>query len=65
VQARNDRGNTPLWAAAFNSRGRGDLISLLLDHGADPDAANAAGRTPRELGDLIANYDLAQFFTDR
>lgn len=42
-------GNEPLWTAVFNSRGYGELITLLLAHGA-------------ELARLIANYPAAQFF---
>ena len=62
VDARDAYGNTALWTATFNSRGRGELIRLLLARGADPDSANAAGATPRELASRIANYDVAKFF---
>jgi ankyrin repeat protein len=37
------------------------VIRLLLDAGADPDAANARGVTARMLAARIANYDVAQF----
>jgi len=57
-------GNTPLWTAVFNSRGRGDLIELLRTRGADPLHVSHAGRTPVSLARLIANFDVAQFFTD-
>jgi ankyrin repeat protein len=40
-------GRTPLhWAAAS---GRGSIVDLLLDRGADPAAADKRGRTPAEL----------------
>jgi hypothetical protein len=45
-------------------RGRGDLIELLRTHGADALHVNNAGRTPVGLARLIANFTVAQFFTD-
>jgi uncharacterized protein len=51
-------------AAAFNSRGRGELIGLLRRHGADPWHAGNAGQTPAGLARMIGNYDVAQFFAD-
>lgn len=65
VDARDEWGNTPLWVATFNSKGRGDMIALLLDTGAGPDTANSSGRTPRELGNLIGNDNVAQYFVGR
>jgi ankyrin repeat protein len=56
--------NTPLFVAVFNSRGRGDLIALLRERGADPLKANNSGQTPAGLARLIGNYDVAQFFSD-
>ncbi|MFB6720063.1 ankyrin repeat domain-containing protein [Kribbella sp. NPDC056345] len=64
VNVVNRFGNTPLSDAVFNSKGAGDLISLLRSHGADPYAVNKHGQTPVGLARLIANYDVAQFFTD-
>jgi uncharacterized protein len=57
-------GNTPLSTAAFNSRGRGELIRLLRRHGADPWHPNNTGQTPVGTARLIGNYDVAQFFAD-
>ena len=64
VDAENDFGNTPLFVAVFNSRGRGDLIDLLRSHGANPFHANASGQTPLGLARMIGNYDVAQYFGD-
>lgn len=64
VDARNQWGNTPLWAAVFNSKGRGELIDLLRRSGADPRATNLKGKTPVELARTIANYDVRQYFAD-
>jgi ankyrin repeat protein len=64
VDRKNRYGNTALSVAVFNSRGRGELISLLRIHGADPLSENASGQTPLGLARLIANYDVAQYFAD-
>jgi ankyrin repeat protein len=55
-------GNAPLWTATFSSRGRGDVINLLLAAGGDPDGENKNGASPRKLAELIGNYDVKQFF---
>jgi ankyrin repeat protein len=64
VDARDSHGNTALSTAVFNSRGRGDVIVALRRHGADPHAANRHGVSPLALARTIANYDVAQHFTD-
>lgn len=60
----NKFGNTPLFVAVFNSRGRRDIIDILRQHGADPLKENESGQTPVGLARLIANYDVAQSFSD-
>jgi ankyrin repeat protein len=55
-------GNTPLSTAVFNSRGRGEVIKLLLAAGADPYAKNLHGVSAIDLARTIANYDVRQFF---
>ena len=62
---RNVHGNTALWTATFNSRGRGELISELLTHGADPDSINNSGGSPRTLAATIGNFNVAQFFDEQ
>lgn len=64
VDAENVFGNTALWIAVFNSKGRGELIGLLRSHGADPLHVNASGQTPVDLARLIGNYNVAQYFRD-
>lgn len=54
-------GNTPLFRAVFESRGRGDMIRLLLAHGADKGRKNAHGVSPLELARSIANFDVKQW----
>ena len=57
-------GNTPLFRAVFNADGDPRIVRLLVRAGADPDAQNASGRTPRQLAGLIANYDTTGYFED-
>ena len=61
VNACDRHGNTPLWRAVFNSRGRGDIISLLLLYGADRRIKNESGKTPVDLANTIGNYNIKQF----
>jgi ankyrin repeat protein len=61
VDAQDTWGNTPLWRAVFESRGRGDTIQALLAAGAKPDLPNQSGVTPRQLAERIGNFDVAQF----
>ena len=60
----DDHGNTPLWRATFGSRGRGEVIQLLRQAGANPWRANASGVSPVSLARTIANYPVAQYFAD-
>lgn len=62
VDAVDQYGNTPLARAAFASRGRGDVIKILLAAGANPDLQNQHGMSARSLAKSIANYDVQQFF---
>jgi ankyrin repeat protein len=64
VDSVNKYGNTPLFVSVFNSRGRGEMINLLRERGADTEKMNDSGQTPVGLARLIANYDVARFFTD-
>jgi uncharacterized protein len=64
VDPRDANGNTPLCTAAFNSRGRGELIGLLRQHGADATSTNEFGVSPVSLARTIVNYDVARFFND-
>ena len=47
IRQRDAVGNTPLHLAALS--GQGDLVSHLLEHGADADCRNQAGETPLDL----------------
>lgn len=62
VDSLDFHGNSPLSDAVFYSQGKGDLIRLLLDHGANPVLRNKYGVSPKELAETISNYDVRQFF---
>lgn len=61
VDIQDCHGNTPLGTAVFESRGRGQMITLLLRHGADKQLKNHHGVSPKDLADNIANYDVRRF----
>ena len=65
TEAQDQWGNTPLFRAVGTSRGKGDTIRALLDAGADPDAANNTGLSPRAAAHKIANFAVAQFIPER
>jgi uncharacterized protein len=64
IDPRDSAGNTPLSNAVFSSAGDGAVIKLLRDVGADPHAVNDSGVSPLSLARTIANYNVAQFFSD-
>lgn len=64
VDSQDTHGNTPLGNAVFYSQGRGAMISLLRQYGANENLANRHGVTPFGLARTIANYDVLQHFKD-
>ena len=64
VDAQDNHGNTPLAKAVFYSQGRGELIRLLRESGADFQLENKHGVSPVKLARTIGNYDVRQFFSD-
>ena len=58
----DENGNTPLWRSVYESRGRGEMITLLIKNGADLEKKNNNGVSPRDLANIIANYNIKQFF---
>ena len=57
-------GNTPLFRATFACEGDGKVIQALRAAGADPKKKNKSGIDPLNLARTIANYDIAQFYSD-
>jgi uncharacterized protein len=64
VDAQDKHGNTALWRAVFESRGRGGCIKLLRSRGAAPAKPNRRGVSPVDLARTIANFDVARWFAD-
>jgi ankyrin repeat protein len=62
VDARDRWGGTPLWVAVKYSKGKGEVIRLLLSKRADPHLKGALGKTPLELAREREDFDLLRFF---
>ena len=58
VDLKDTYGNTPLWRAAFDSKGAYDFVHLLVAHKADPNSKNNAGRSPLDFAIQIADNAL-------
>lgn len=61
VDLQDIHGNTPLWKAIFNSKGRPEVIQLLLKYGADKHKKNKSDKSPYDLANTIANYNVSTF----
>jgi ankyrin repeat protein len=61
VDVEDSFGNTPLGRAVFNSKGRGEMIQLLLSRGADKTRKNRNGVSPLDLARSVSNYDLRKY----
>ena len=61
ANARDDYGNTVIATAVLNSLGRGDVIQVLLTHGADASVENQSGISALGLAKNISNYNTVQF----
>lgn len=61
VDIQDVHGNTPLFRAVYGSRGRGEMIKLLLSRGANKNLANKHGVSPESLANTIANHNVRQF----
>jgi len=62
VDVTDEHGNTPLFKATFYSRGRGEVIRLLINAGADQHLENHYGVSPLVLAESIANYSVLKWF---
>jgi ankyrin repeat protein len=64
VDAEDDNGNTPLFRSLFGSKGKGEVIKLLLQNGANREHKNKSGISPLELALQVTNFDLERYFVD-
>lgn len=62
VDVKDSYGNTPLFKAVFFSKGNTEMINLLLKNGANPDAENKSGVSPKELAENIRSFDVTECF---
>jgi ankyrin repeat protein len=61
LDIQDQHGNTPLSKAVFESKGRGEMIGLLVQHGAQKGLKNKYGVSADELARSIVNYDVHRF----
>jgi ankyrin repeat protein len=60
VNARDDEGRTPLHCPYWGTRYGEEMVKLLIEHGADINAKNNAGRTPADQMLQNGRGDLAE-----
>jgi uncharacterized protein YukE len=58
VNARNNRGWTPLHIAAYWNRK--DIAKLLLENGANPTVGDSSGKTPKDAAIEAGNEEIAK-----
>jgi ankyrin repeat protein len=61
VDAQDAHGNTPLSDAVFDSKGRGEVIKMLVSLGANKALKNKHGVSPEDLAKSIGNYEVSKF----
>jgi ankyrin repeat protein len=61
VDVQDAHGNTPLFSAVFHSKGRGEMIQLLLAHSADKTLKNRHGVSSEQLAETIVNFNVTRF----
>ena len=54
---------TPLHSAVLQDNV--DIVKVLLDHGADPNAKDSVGRTPQKLAEEHYKENVVKFFKQR
>jgi len=62
VNSKDSYGNSVIWRSVFASKGRGEIIELLLLNDANPNIENNSGISALSLAENIGNYDIKQFF---
>jgi len=62
LNSSDNYGNTIISTAVLNSAGRGEVITLLINYGADADIKNKSGISALDLAKTISNYNVLQYF---
>jgi ankyrin repeat protein len=57
LEIKDIHGNTAAWTAVFNARGKYETLKLFIQHGANVDNVNNAGRTPRQMAESMFPAD--------
>ena len=58
VDIQTRTGDTPLWRAVNNARGRGEIIKRLIDAGANPYRRNLKGASPIDVAREAGNQGM-------
>jgi ankyrin repeat protein len=61
LDVEDNYGNQPLWTAIFNVKGKHEripLVKLFLEHGANKNHKNLAGRSPHDFATQIKDSNL-------
>ena len=61
-RVKDENGNTALFDAIFNSKGKSDITLLLKENGADYQTPNNYGVSPKKLAETIENFDVSYLF---
>jgi ankyrin repeat protein len=64
IDTRDENGNTLLFRALSSSKGRAEVIKLLLSYGADKNLKNKNDVSPMDLVNTIRDLDVRKFLTD-
>lgn len=64
IEGKNIYGNTPLWTAVFNAKGKYEMVDLLLSFNANPNSVNNADNTPLKFAITLDDKILIQKLTE-
>jgi ankyrin repeat protein len=64
IEEKNIYGNTPLWTAVFNAKGKYEIVDLLLSFNANPNSINNADNTPLKFAITLDDKILIKKLTE-
>lgn len=65
VEIKDNYGNTPLWYAVFNARGKYDFVKLLVNANADSGSKNKANKSPLDFAVQIKDDCLVKLLSQK